>query len=495
MKKIWFLAFLIGLLSVVSCRTDLNFEPLSHELTFSQDTVYLDPVFSETQSSSYLLKIYNRSNKNVQIPQLKLAKGEQSFFNLLVNGRSAKEFNHIELLAKDSLYVFIHTLGKAQGLETDFLYTDQLRIQGSSVQQAVELVTLIKDAHFLHPGQAKQEGVLHTIQLNTDTTIEGFYLGDSKIHVSNTLKMTNNKPYVIYGYAFIPENKTLTIEKGTQLYFHENSGILGLKGSAIHAEGTVDEPITMRNDRFEADYQYLAGQWSGIHLQEPKASVLDHVIIENAKIGLYLERASDMLLKNVQLYNHSYSALLAINSKVKGQNMVAAHTQNATVVLRDGGAYQFQHCTFINTGFRPNQTALLVEQTTDTPFESLVIQNSLLHTALAQSFVLNTTDTAPISFQYNALKDTSMRNTASAIYNYNNEALYFNNMILTTPSLAAIDFKNPKQNAFYYSEKMTHLIQKGNLNLAKNIPQDLLGKDRTHSADLGAYQHIETTKE
>jgi len=65
MKKIWFLAFLIGLLSVVSCRTDLNFEPLSHELTFSQDTVYLDPVFSETQSSSYLLKIYNRSNKKV----------------------------------------------------------------------------------------------------------------------------------------------------------------------------------------------------------------------------------------------------------------------------------------------------------------------------------------------------------------------------------------------------------------------------------------------
>ncbi|WP_353160088.1 hypothetical protein [Myroides odoratus] len=494
MNTVRFIMFFIVLFSIVSCRTDMDFEPNTQPLRFSADTVFLDPVFTETKSSSYLVKIYNTSNKNIKIPQLTLGKGEQSYFNLLIEGVSGKQFSNVELLPKDSLYVFVHTLGKADAQSKDFIYTDQIRLLGSTQPQSIALVTLIKDAYFLHPGKVEKQ-VLHTVQLDNQTTVEGFYLGDSNVHVRNTLTLDNTKPYVIYGYAFIPENQTLILKKGTQLYFHENSGIIGLPGSAIQAEGTLEDPIIMRNDRLEPAYDYTAGQWSGIRLQNPGPSVLNHVTITHAKIGLYLEQATDFTLRNAKLFNHLYSSLVAINSRVLGQNIVAANTQNSAVVLRNGGNYVFQHCTFSNTGLRPDQTALLITNNTTTPFERLTIQNSILHASIAQSFILPLEETANIRFESSALKDTSKRNNSVSVYNYANESMYFNTILMDTPSSASIDFFDPKKNLFYYSSQMTHLIDKGDKEIARSIPRDIDGKDRRQSADLGAYQHIETTKE
>ncbi len=495
MNTLRFLLLCIILFSFTSCRTDMDFEPVAQSLRFSADTVYLDPVFSETQSSSYLVKIYNTSNKNIKIPQLTLGKGEQSYFNLLVEGQTGKQFSNVELLAKDSLYVFVHTLGKADPKTTEFIYTDQLRVMGNTQPQSIELVTLIKDAYFLHPGKVEQQ-VLHSVKLADETTIEGFYLGDTNVHTKNTLHLDHTKPYVVYGYAIIPENQTLYLAAGTQLYFHENSGIIGLKGSAIQAQGTLEKPIVFRHDRLETSYAYTAGQWSGIRLQNPGSSTLDHVRIEQAKIGLYLDHAVDFTLKNTQLHNHSYTALEAINSTIVGQNIVATTTQNAAVVLRGGGNYLFQHCTFSTSGFRPDQHALRIDNSTATPFTRILIQNSLIHSAIAQSFAF-TGDEAPahVRFDSNALKDTSKRNTTSSVYNYDNESMYHNNIFLNTPALATIDFQDPKKNLFYYSSLMTHLIGKGNRAIAASVPQDLNGKDRRNAPDLGAYQHIETTKE
>jgi len=180
-----FFILFLSLFSIISCRTDMDFEPNTQPLRLSADTVYLDPVFTETQSSSYLVKIYNTSNKNIKIPQLTLGKGEQSYFNLLIEGVSGKQFSNVELLPKDSLYVFVHTLGKADAQTKDFIYTDQIRLLGSTQPQSIELVTLIKDAYFLHPGKVEKQ-VLHKVQLDNQTTVEGFYLGDSNVQCWNT---------------------------------------------------------------------------------------------------------------------------------------------------------------------------------------------------------------------------------------------------------------------------------------------------------------------
>ena len=69
-----------------SCRNDFEFEPSTGGLEFSKDTVYLDTVFSNISSSTYTLKVYNRSNKDIVIPNINLSKRENSRFRLNIDG-------------------------------------------------------------------------------------------------------------------------------------------------------------------------------------------------------------------------------------------------------------------------------------------------------------------------------------------------------------------------------------------------------------------------
>ena len=138
---------LIKLFSVVfilffwsSCNNDIEFEINDNDLLFSKDTVYLDTVFTNIGSSTYNLKVYNNSNKNILIPEIKLSNGNDSFFRLNVDGiynqndDQGKRFENIELLANDSLYIFIETTINIDDINSDqnsFLYEDKIEFLNS----------------------------------------------------------------------------------------------------------------------------------------------------------------------------------------------------------------------------------------------------------------------------------------------------------------------------------------------------------------------------
>ena len=133
--------FIIGLtLFTSSCRQDFEFEPSTGGLFFSKDTVYLDTVFTNIGSSTYTLKVYNRSNDDIHIPSIALGKGDNSKYRIMVDGMSGRDgkgkyFENVELLAKDSMYVFIEaTAGIADANPTDLLYTDQILFDGGNNQ-------------------------------------------------------------------------------------------------------------------------------------------------------------------------------------------------------------------------------------------------------------------------------------------------------------------------------------------------------------------------
>ena len=89
------------------------------------------------------------------------------------------------------------------------------------MDQKVELVTLVKDAVFLYP-KKNSDGKIETIVVDKDESgneikSNGFYLTDEQ------LNWNNKKPYVVYGYAAVPENKTLNITAGARIHFHDNS--------------------------------------------------------------------------------------------------------------------------------------------------------------------------------------------------------------------------------------------------------------------------------
>ena len=132
------LLVVLFVLSLSSCRNDFEFEPSTGGLRFSRDTVYLDTVFSNIGSSTYRLKVYNTSDADISIPQIRLANGPTSKYRIMVDGMTGEDadnngvgdgkiFNNVELLANDSLFVFIEvTSDVASANPADFLYTDKI---------------------------------------------------------------------------------------------------------------------------------------------------------------------------------------------------------------------------------------------------------------------------------------------------------------------------------------------------------------------------------
>jgi hypothetical protein len=86
MRNFLILFFVSLAITVSSCRQDFVFEPSTGDLFFSKDTVYLDTVFTNIGSSTYTLKVYNRSNKDIKIPTIQLGKGQNSKYRMTVDG-------------------------------------------------------------------------------------------------------------------------------------------------------------------------------------------------------------------------------------------------------------------------------------------------------------------------------------------------------------------------------------------------------------------------
>ena len=181
-QSIFYLLTFCFLLFWSSCRNDFDFTASEGALRFSKDTVYLDTVFTNIGSSTYTLKVYNTSDDNILIPKIKLQNGPNSNYRLNVDGMtgdiplSGNEFTDVELLAKDSMYVFIETTIDIEDLvnnETQFLYTDAIEF-GQISPQKVELITLVKDAVFIYPQQiTTSDGSLETQTLSFDLDGDG----------------------------------------------------------------------------------------------------------------------------------------------------------------------------------------------------------------------------------------------------------------------------------------------------------------------------------
>jgi hypothetical protein len=360
MKFIYGLALMCCLVFWSSCRNDFESVPNTGNLEFSRDTVYLDTIFTNIGSSTYNLKVYNRSDEDINIPTIRLAEGESSNYRLNVDGIPGKTFEDIQILAEDSIFVFIETtidIDNYPNPENAFLYTDKILFDTGGNQQDVDLVTLVQDAIFLFPEQY-QDGTVETLNLGMneegeDILIEGFFLED------NELNFTNEKPYVIYGYAAVATDKILTIDAGARVHFHANSGILVAEGGSMKVNGEKSiDPLLLENevifegDRLEPDFSDIPGQWGTIWLTQGSTDhEFNYTTIKNSVVGILMDSNDGdrtLTMKNVQIYNSSIVGLLARTGDVYGENMVISNSGQASLACSLGGRYVFNHSTFAN---------------------------------------------------------------------------------------------------------------------------------------------------
>jgi hypothetical protein len=511
MKQFLFLVTILGLITVISCRDDFELEPSFGALEFSQDTIYLDTVFTNIGSSTYNFKVYNRSSQDIRIPTIQLAQGESSNFRLNVDGVAGKTVNDINILAKDSIFVFVEVTADIQELsqnQLSFLYTDQINFDSGQNMQQIELVTLVQDAHFLFP-ERFEDGSTETLSLGLDAEgeeiqIEGFILDQ------DNLTFTNEKPYVIYGFAGVPSGETLSIEAGARIHFHDNSGIIVANGGSLQALGGLSsDPELMENeiifegDRLEPQFSETPGQWAAIWLTEGSTNhIFDHVTIKNSTVGILMDSNDGsgqptLTLRNTQIYNSANVGLLARTGFVDGENVVINNSGQASLNLSLGGRYNFRHSTFANyweNGFRQFPSVLIENnlESGETLFIADLVEanfsNCIIYGNESIELLFNKVDEAAFNYKFeNCLlrfNDINNQFVENELYDFENLNV-FENLILNEAPL----FLNAQENQLIISND-SPASGVGNPTTASEVPLDILGVDRTQNPDLGAYQSI-----
>ncbi|MGX1929087.1 choice-of-anchor Q domain-containing protein [Flagellimonas sp. 2504JD4-2] len=499
------LSLLVLAISWSSCRKDFDYVPSSGNLQFSKDTVFLDTIFTNIGSATYTLKVYNRSSEDVLIPFVGLETGQSSSYRLNVDGQAGKEFNDVPLLAKDSLFVFIETtFDVSQTPENEFLYTEGLLFGSGDSQQTVELVTLVKDAVFLYPATLSN-GTKETLVLGLDENgneirVEGFYMEPGE------LQFTNEKPYVIYGYAAVPEGNTLTVDAGARVHFHNNSGLLVSSGSSLHVNGLLsDDPELLENevifegDRLEPTYADVPGQWGTVWLREGSIdNQINHLTLKNATIGLRAEGDGVLsnpilTLRNSQISNSVSNNIWAITSYIVAENSVLGGSGSSSFYGNNGGKYRFTHCTLANywnngirtwptlalDNFSTNSTQALEEAT----FINCIVDGSM---RLELSFQRDSGADFNISFENSMIQfnDSDNQFEGNPLYDFSDTGLY-QNIVLNEDA----DFTAPFQDQFTIGENSA-AINAANPNIIPAIPIDILGNDRSPNPDIGAYEFV-----
>ena len=516
------LLYILGLIFCLtwnSCREDFEFEPSAGNLIFEKDTVYLDTIFSNIGSSTYNLKVYNSSNSDIVIPSIQLEGGVSSFYRLNIDGTTGldgpeegKVFENIELLAKDSLYIFIETTVNIEDLsqsDTQFLYTDRILFDSGSNAQQVDLVTLVKDAIFIYPDRDPNTGITATLSFDTngdgsveDTEIQGRFLRDDE------LTFTNEKPYVIYGYAAVDNGKVLSINPGARVHFHRDSGILVTSGGSLQINGALssdqealENEVILQGDRLEPFFEDVPGQWGSIWLfNGSENNTINYATIKNATIGILSDgndqstETDKLVITNSQVYNSSAFGILGRATSIAANNLVINNSGQASFAGTVGGRYNLTHCTIANywtNSFRDFPALFFNDfiQVDDgaiqtNPLEASV-NNCIVYGNDNPEFLLSQQGDAE-NFQF-IFRNSLLRfnnDTLAGLTNYDfdNVENYENNVFNTDPA-----FEDALSNLMRISEE-SGANGIGDSLFSNLVPFDILNVLRATEPDAGAYE-------
>lgn len=350
------LASLLGLMLFLTMGCEDEFDFItdgSVAVSFSQDTLRFDTVFTELGSATRSIKIYNPSDRPVRIDRVFLENGDQSSFRLNVDGIPGKVVEEVEIFANDSIYVFAEvTVDPDQPLSVSpFVIEERMIIEMADRVQEVHLEAWGQNANYF-PSRFNA-GVPTVLSCSN-----GIFTWDDP------------RPYVIYGAVFI-DSCTLDIPAGTEIYVHGgiarndllgqyNDGFLyTLPGGRLVMRGTAEEPIVVQGDRLEAPFAEEEGQWFGLWLGPGSRNhVIEHTTIKNSIFGVYVDSAAGVNLRSTRIYNTASSGIIGVRSTINAENCLIYNNQANSVQLVHGGDYNFDHCTIASYGVDASAIAM-----------------------------------------------------------------------------------------------------------------------------------------
>ena len=325
MKRIFY--FLAILMTIVACQDDDNFSTSTGlRLTFPQDTLKMDTVFSRTPSSTYTFWVYNNNDVGIKMQSVRLRRGNQTGFRVNVDGiyldnSNGSQTSDVEIRRNDSILVFVElTPGEMGQLEPTLLEDDLLFQMESGVEQKVCLQAWVWDAMKLYSPVITQDSLIES-----------------------------SVPIVVFGDMRVEEGATLTI-RNTTLYFHDESG--------LDVHGTLFmEDCVLRGDRLDDMFSYLpydrvSGQWNGVMINETsKGNRFVRTEIRNGCYGVICDSAALDLdqyrleMENCIVHNCSGAGVAAINAYVRLDHCQLTNMGHECFSIF-GGVAEISHCTF-----------------------------------------------------------------------------------------------------------------------------------------------------
>ena len=322
------------MLSMNSCKKESLLNS-GGELRFSTDTLTFDTVFTQYASFTLGIKIFNPQNQRVKVSNVRMEKGNNSFFNLNVDGVAGKSVNDIDVAANDSFYVFATVNIDPTNENNPFIVEDRL-------------IATLNGKEFSIPVFAYGQNV--------------HYIVDSVINQNTT--WVNDKPYVILHSAAVDAGATPTITAGCKKYMHQDSRLYVL--GKLLASGTKQDSIIFQGDRLDRayfGYEGYPGEWGGIYFDSSSTgNVLDWVVIRNGgnnaggglpfALEVYGQPGigTQLTMNNTIIENSIGYGILSFTGNIKAQNCLVHTTGAQALAILQGGTYSFDNCNFLNYG-------------------------------------------------------------------------------------------------------------------------------------------------
>lgn len=322
-RLIKILFFLPLLVYIFACQREGFITTPDAKLRFSVDTVYFDTVFTTLSTVTRRFTVKNPYKEFIKISSATLAGGSNSVYRINFDGVSGTEFKNIEIPPSDSLFMFVEATLDPNNNPDILLQQDSIVFITNNNIQDVDLVAWGQDVHILR---------------------------DS---IFNSQTWTNDKPYLVLGYAALDSAQVLTIEEGTRIFFHRDS-YLFIAGSLI-VNGTRENPVKFSGDRLEKLYDDVPGQWTGIVFYPwSRDNHINYAEIKGGLVGIVLQSSLDLQpevdleINNTKIQHISSYGIRAAFSRISGYNNLITNCGISAIALEGGGDYQFFQTTIAN---------------------------------------------------------------------------------------------------------------------------------------------------
>lgn len=464
-------AIVLLCIGLFSCRKDDQFYSGGGQLEFSQDTVFFDTVFTKLPGKNYprsltkRLMIRNPYKESIKF-NVKIMGGTSSSYRMNVDGRTGRAIADVEILPKDSAWVFVEASLEPNNLTQPAIVRDSIEIERNGNLQYIQLAAYGWDAYYFN-----------------DSVITG-----------NTNWVLNDKPYVIVNTVFVDKGSTLSIGPGVHVYSSTNSTIINSNKlinvaalnifGTLKINGTATEPVIFEGDRLDNAYQERAGQWRGLHIWRGSINnEIKHAIIKNATIGIQIDSLPEsgshsLILRNTIIRNISAYGILGLSAKLFVENCVVSNCGINTFVGYLGGDYLILNSS-LYTGANGRKDPHVIFNNALRDENKVVLKNYDLKYAIVNSIIWGPIDT---EIGFDLLTAPSAVLLSHSIYKskLSLDALGLNNKRNLDPKFIDASKSNLKLNSNSPAKDAAD---------SSNAPNtDLEDKARDSKPDIGAYE-------